>query len=148
MDWVLSILCDRKSKALVRRQPLPVGRPVIQKRCDPEGNVSLPTLGLVAARCTEGFGGITYCLADSNFGVSHRSVSQVKTACIQRSTYIFGRRALRFMLITFLYHVILIILQSDCRCQHSGRAHKVCVIHQTCFHQLRAPSKYARTAKH
>ena len=27
---------------------------------------------------SEGFGGITYCLADSNFGVSHGSVSQVK----------------------------------------------------------------------
>ena len=38
---------------------------MIQKRRDREGNVSLPTLGLVAARCTEGFGGITYFLADS-----------------------------------------------------------------------------------
>ena len=34
---------------------------------------------------SEGFGGITHCLADSNFGVSHGPVSQVKTACIQRS---------------------------------------------------------------
>ena len=31
-----------------------------------------------------------------------------------------------FMLITFLYHVILIFLQSDWRCQHSGRAHEKC----------------------
>ena len=43
-------------------------------------------------------------------------LSSVKTACILRSTYSFCRRALRFMLITFLYHVILIILQSDWRC--------------------------------
>ena len=35
---------------------------------------------------SEGFGGITYCLADSNFGVSHGSISQVKSACILRST--------------------------------------------------------------
>ena len=59
MDWVLSILCHRKSKALGRRQwqwflPLPVGRPAIQKHRDREGNVSLPTLGLVAARCIRG----------------------------------------------------------------------------------------------
>ena len=73
---------------------------------------------------SEGFGGITYCLADSNFGVSRESVGQVKTACIQRSTYVFCLRALRFMLITFLYHVILIILKFDWRCQHSGRAHE------------------------
>ena len=72
---------------------------------------------------SEGFGGITYCLADSKFGVSHESVGQVKTAGIQRSTYIFCLRVLCFMLITFLYHVILIILQSDWRCQHSDRAH-------------------------
>ena len=78
----------------------PVGKPAIQKRRDREGNVSLPTLGLVAARCI--FSGIIYCLADSMFGVSHGSVSQVKTACIQRSTYIFCQCALRFMLITFL----------------------------------------------
>ena len=32
---------------------------------------------------SEGFGGITYCLADSNFGVSHGFVS-----CIPHSTYI------------------------------------------------------------
>ena len=57
-----------------------------QKRRDREGNVSLPTFVFVAARCIRGLWCHNlFCLADSNFGVSHGSVSHVKTACTQRT---------------------------------------------------------------
>ena len=102
---------------------------------------------------SEGFGGITYCLADSNFGVSHGSVSQVKTACIQRSTI--DKHFLSFFARAAL-HAYYIFIPRDINNSAIWLAlptfrqstRKVCVIHQTSFQQLRAPPKYARAAKH
>ena len=94
MGWVLSIICHRKSNALGRRQRYK--NVVIAKKM-------LYCQLLVWSQLTvsEGFGGITYCLADSNFGVlvSHGSViyylicyllsrSKQHAHCIY-STYIF-----------------------------------------------------------
>ena len=64
------------------------------------------------------------CVLCSTIDIILRSIIR-----IYGSTYIFFRRALRFMLITFLYHVILIILQSDWRCQHSSSAE---LAHEKC----------------
>ena len=64
---------------------------------------------------SEGFGGITYCLADSNFGVSHGSVSQVKTACMQHSTL--GKRlstvAHTFLSVRAALHAYYIFITRD-----------------------------------
>ena len=88
MDWVLSILCHRKSKAWEEVKGFSTACGQRYKNIVYAMEM-LHCQFIVRSQLTvsEGFGGITYCLADVNFRVSHESVSQVKTASIQRSIY-------------------------------------------------------------
>ena len=81
MDWVFSIFCQRKRRRLL---PLPVVWAGQRYKNVVTAKEMFHCQLLVWSQLavSEGFGGIS-CLADSNFGVSHGSVSKVKTACIQ-----------------------------------------------------------------
>ena len=88
---------------------------------------------------SEGFGGVTYCLADSNFGDSHGSVSYIGT-----HTFVSAHAAPHAYYI-FIQRDIKIILQSDWRCPANIPA--VRVIHQTCFHQPHRQTLKTRKAR-
>ena len=146
MDWVLSILSHRKSKAWEEVKAFSTACGQRYKNIV-YAKEMFPCQFLVRSQLTvsEGFGGITYCLAEVNFRVSHESVSQVKTASIQSSIY--------FLLASAALLDYCIFIRSDINNSAMWLVRptlwqitrKVCVIHLKCFHQLRTPPNIKNT---